>query len=91
MGLGAAANRWIRRLLPEQRLGPRGEAAAARHLKRLGYKILGRGVLLPSGELDLVALDGNTIVFAGILVLVLLGNLTAARWHVPVAACMALR
>ncbi|MBN1591095.1 MAG: YraN family protein [Pirellulales bacterium] len=63
MGLRAALADWWRRLLPEKSLGRRGEDAAARYLKRLGYKILGRHVVLPSGELDLVALDGRTIVF----------------------------
>jgi putative endonuclease len=47
----------------ERTLGERGEAAAARHLKRLGYKIVARGDRSPSGELDLVAVDGRTLVF----------------------------
>ncbi|HUY31555.1 MAG TPA: YraN family protein [Pirellulales bacterium] len=45
------------------RLGPRGEALAARHLKRLGYKIVARGARGRLGELDLVAVDGRTVVF----------------------------
>jgi putative endonuclease len=53
----------VRRLRPEKTLGQLGEDAAARYLKRLGYKVLGRHVCLPSGELDLVMLDGETIVF----------------------------
>lgn len=44
-------------------LGERGEAVAARYLKRRGYKILVRGSRFKPGELDLVALDGKTIVF----------------------------
>ncbi|HBO42715.1 MAG TPA: YraN family protein [Planctomycetaceae bacterium] len=63
MGLFAAAGRWYRRWRPEKTLGERGEALAARYLRRRGYRILGRHVRLPSGELDLVALDGKTIVF----------------------------
>jgi putative endonuclease len=63
MGLRAAVAGWRRRLFPEGPLGRRGEDVAARHLKRRGYKILGRHVCLPSGELDLVALDGDTVVF----------------------------
>src|SRR5688572_8954786 len=43
--------------------GTRSERAAARSLRRLGYRILARNVTLPPGELDLVALDGRTIVF----------------------------
>lgn len=44
-------------------MGARGEAAAARYLKRLGYRILVRGDRVRLGEIDLVALDGRTIVF----------------------------
>ena len=56
------ARRW-RRLFPPKTLGQRGEAAAARFLQKLGYKILARGRRLATGELDLVVLDGRTIVF----------------------------
>ncbi len=51
------------RFFPSKSLGRRGEDAAARYLKRLGYKILDRQRHLAPGELDLVALDGRTIVF----------------------------
>jgi putative endonuclease len=44
-------------------LGERGELEAERFLKKLGYKILARGSRNKLGELDLVALDGKTIVF----------------------------
>jgi putative endonuclease len=63
MGLRAVARRWRERLFSEKPLGLRGENVAARFLQRLGYKIVGRHVCLPSGELDLVAVDGRTIVF----------------------------
>jgi putative endonuclease len=43
--------------------GTRSERAAARFLKRLGYRILQRNYSCPHGEIDLVALDGNCIVF----------------------------
>ena len=43
--------------------GSRSERAAARFLKRLGYRILKRNYRCPHGELDLVALDGACIVF----------------------------
>src|SRR4051812_45764649 len=43
--------------------GSRSERAAARHLRRRGYRVLARNVNLPGGELDLVALDGRTLVF----------------------------
>ena len=44
-------------------LGHRGEILAERFLKKLRYKILARGNRNKLGELDLVALDGKTIVF----------------------------
>lgn len=44
-------------------LGERGERAAARHLRHLGYKIVGRHQRDHFGELDLIAVDGRTIVF----------------------------
>lgn len=44
-------------------LGQRGEKAAARYLRRQGYRVLARNVRSKFGELDLVALDGRTIVF----------------------------
>jgi putative endonuclease len=44
-------------------LGRRGERAAARYLRRLGYKIVGRSERGPMGELDLAAVDGRTVVF----------------------------
>ncbi len=44
-------------------LGDRGEAIAARYLRRRGYRIVGRGVRTGLGELDLVAVDGRTVVF----------------------------
>lgn len=54
--------RW-RALFDPGTLGQRGEAAAARYLRRLGYKILVRGDRVQLGELDLVAVDGRTLVF----------------------------
>jgi putative endonuclease len=55
---------WLRRLAPRARsLGQQGERAAARHLRRLGYAIVARDDRSPSGEIDLVAVEGRTIVF----------------------------
>jgi len=54
---------WWRRFFAPKPLGRRGEDAAARFLERHGCKILARGQRLRGGELDLVALDGRTIVF----------------------------
>ena len=44
-------------------LGRRGERIAERHLKRRGYRILERNFRAAGAEIDLVALDGNTLVF----------------------------
>jgi putative endonuclease len=43
--------------------GASGEDAAEKHLKTLGYKILERNYRTKMGELDIVASDGDTIVF----------------------------
>jgi putative endonuclease len=63
MGVSSVVSTWLRRLFPERPLGQRGESAAARYLRRHGYRILARGNRLWPGELDLVALDHQTIVF----------------------------
>ena len=52
-------DRWRR----YQSLGRRGERAAERFLRRQGYKIVARRERGRLGELDLVAVDGRTIVF----------------------------
>jgi SAM-dependent methyltransferase len=71
---------------------PRGE----RRL-RLPYFLLGAAFFLleTSNVVRMALLYGstwwvNTVVFAGILVLVLLSNLTAARFRVPLGACLGL-
>ncbi|MGH7201128.1 MAG: YraN family protein [Planctomycetaceae bacterium] len=49
---------WLRKLL-----GDRGERRAARYLRGLGYRILARQYANRFGEIDLIALDGERIVF----------------------------
>jgi putative endonuclease len=44
-------------------LGERGERAAARYLKRRGMRMLCRGYRTKWGEIDLIARDGDTVVF----------------------------
>ncbi len=44
-------------------LGDFGEHYARERLERTGYRILGTKVRLPSGEIDIVAKDGRTVVF----------------------------
>ena len=46
-----------------QPLGRRGEVAAGRYLRKHGYIIVARGHRDNIGELDLVAVDGRTVVF----------------------------
>jgi putative endonuclease len=46
-----------------QRLGRTAEQLVAERLERAGWRIIARNERLPSGELDLVALDGDTLVF----------------------------
>jgi putative endonuclease len=46
-----------------QRLGRRAEDLVADRLERSGWRLVGRNVRLPSGELDIVALDTSTLVF----------------------------
>ncbi len=45
------------------KLGTAGEKAAVRFLKRGGFKVLARNYTCPLGELDIVAMDENAIVF----------------------------
>ena len=53
-------------LLPSQShivTGKRGEEIAEKHLLALGYKMLGRNVRTEGGEIDLIAKDGEVVVF----------------------------
>jgi putative endonuclease len=45
-------------------LGRLGEQLAAEHFERLGWRIVERNYQTRIGELDLVAVDGDTLVFA---------------------------
>jgi putative endonuclease len=46
-----------------QLLGKSGEALAIRHLKKEGYRILAHNYRNRLGEIDIIAQDGDTIVF----------------------------
>ena len=48
---------------PRRRLGRIGEQLAARHLQRLGYRVLARNHRTRFGELDLVVYDERVLVF----------------------------
>jgi putative endonuclease len=45
------------------KLGKAGEDLACRELERLGYAVLDRRVRFRSGEIDIIARDGQTLVF----------------------------
>jgi putative endonuclease len=63
MGLRDQLVRWLDQWWPAPTLGQRGERAAARYLKQQGYTIVARSDRGRLGELDLVAVDGRTVVF----------------------------
>jgi putative endonuclease len=48
---------------PRHHLGAAGERLASEHLQRRGFRILERNFRTRWGELDIVAYDGNTLVF----------------------------
>ncbi len=54
---------WAHRLTDYAPLGAQGERAAQRHLKRRGYRIVARNFRAAGAEIDLVAMDGETLVF----------------------------
>jgi putative endonuclease len=45
-------------------LGRLGEQLAAEHFERLGWQIVARNHYTRLGEIDLIAVDGDTLVFA---------------------------
>jgi putative endonuclease len=55
-------NRFVRALL-NRILGREGERAAARYLRRRGFRVITRGYSTNLGEIDLIARDGDTLVF----------------------------
>jgi putative endonuclease len=54
---------WLAERFRPKPLGRRGEDAAAKYLKRQGYRLIARGVRSRLGELDIIAADGRTVVF----------------------------
>ena len=46
-----------------QRLGEAGERIASRYLEQLGYEVVDKNIRRREGEIDLVALHGETLVF----------------------------
>jgi putative endonuclease len=62
---------------PRHRLGAAGETHAADHLRRMGFTIVERNARTQAGELDLVACNGTTLVFAEVK------TRRAGRWSDP--------
>jgi len=54
---------WLRQRFRPLSLGERGEKYAARYLRRLGYKILFTRYRQRYGEIDILAVEGQTVVF----------------------------
>jgi putative endonuclease len=54
---------WLAALGGRVALGRRGERGAERHLRRNGYRIVARNFRAAGAEIDLVAMDGETLVF----------------------------
>ena len=54
---------WLARIRVRLPLGRRGERAAEKYLKRNGYRIVARNFRAAGAEIDLVAMDGKTLVF----------------------------
>ena len=48
---------------PRKLFGQAGESAAEEYLRHKGYRIVARNLRSPAGELDLVAEDGQVLVF----------------------------
>ncbi len=44
-------------------IGQKGESAAAEYLKKLGWKVLERNYRTSRGEIDLIAKDGDVLIF----------------------------
>jgi putative endonuclease len=78
---GAAASRPSRGGSAGRALGALGERLAAEHMERLGFAILARNVRTRAGEIDLIAFDGRTLVFAEV-------KTSAARGTAPAAAVL---
>ena len=55
--------RWFLEAKPSDRLGARGEREAERFLRRKGYRIVERNWRCDGGEVDLIARDGQWLVF----------------------------
>jgi putative endonuclease len=62
-GAVARAAEWLDAVRGRLPLGRRGERAAEKYLRRIGYRIVARNFRAAGAEIDIVAMDGETIVF----------------------------
>ncbi len=53
----------IRTTYPRHRTGQQGEDAACKYLQGRGFRIVERNFRCPFGEVDIIARDGETLVF----------------------------
>lgn len=61
--LGERIAGWLRLARPKRSLGERGEAIASDYLRKKRYRIVGTRQRSKIGEIDIVAVDGQTVVF----------------------------
>ena len=54
---------WLAERFRPLTLGERGERAATKHLRRKGFKIIERRLRMRVGEIDIITVDGETVVF----------------------------
>ena len=50
-------------LTPKRKIGNAGEAFAAKHLRKNGYKIIKRNYVAVGGEIDIIAENKDTVAF----------------------------
>jgi putative endonuclease len=62
-GALARAAAWLDSLRAQIPLGRRGERAAEKYLRRNGYRIVARNFRAAGAEIDIVAMDGEALVF----------------------------
>ena len=54
---------WTRKKTADISVGTQGEQRAAAFLRKLGYRIVRKNYRCRGGEIDIIARDGNTLVF----------------------------
>lgn len=67
---------------PRRATGARGEALAAEHLERLGFRVLARNARTRQGEIDIVARRGAVLAFVEVKTRVVRGAGADLSWAV---------